>query len=500
MHALSRWGARRRGRRAARRRDRRAGRRRPAHRLSADPGSHPSDGPRARSSRARRPTRSRSSRSICCATATRICARCRWSSAAAGWRRRWRPRWTTHPAVDAGARRRRGAARGGARARLGRARRQGRAVAVPPGRRSREWRKLKLVKRDSFVIGGFTEPRGARSRFGALLLGAAAGGRPPALRRPRRRRLFRRRAGSRRAAAGGAGDAGCPFVERVRRPTRSRTGRGPVLVAEVRFFGVTDDGILRAPIYLGLRDDRRLGTLEGPDPAMSPRGERAPLDASAARRRQAAVAGGARARARPARRARRARRRRAASCPTAARCRSRTWPSGCGRSSASRRPICFATTWTSRRSSCRWCAIARWSCGVCPTASTGTRSSSTARPTTCPPACARAGDPGRRRARPARGRRSHHAALHGPARGHLAGSRGSRARSRPHDVDFAAIDLDPMEGRRSRACATSRAGCATSSSCSASTGTSRRRARAAFTSTCRCGPARRSRRRSSSAA
>src|SRR6187549_3084940 len=41
-----------------------------------------------------------------------------------------------------------------------------------PGRRSREWRKLKLVKRDSFVIGGFTEPRGARSGFGALLLGA----------------------------------------------------------------------------------------------------------------------------------------------------------------------------------------------------------------------------------------------------------------------------------------------------------------------------------------
>ena len=31
-----------------------------------------------------------------------------------------------------------------------------------PGRRSPEWRKFKLVKRDTFVIGGFTEPRGAR--------------------------------------------------------------------------------------------------------------------------------------------------------------------------------------------------------------------------------------------------------------------------------------------------------------------------------------------------
>jgi bifunctional non-homologous end joining protein LigD len=40
-----------------------------------------------------------------------------------------------------------------------------------PGRRSREWRKLKLVRRDSFVIGGFTEARGARAGFGALLVG-----------------------------------------------------------------------------------------------------------------------------------------------------------------------------------------------------------------------------------------------------------------------------------------------------------------------------------------
>src|SRR5262249_20274480 len=40
-----------------------------------------------------------------------------------------------------------------------------------PGRRSRAWRKLKLARSDSVVIGGFTEPRGTRDRFGALLLG-----------------------------------------------------------------------------------------------------------------------------------------------------------------------------------------------------------------------------------------------------------------------------------------------------------------------------------------
>ena len=39
------------------------------------------------------------------------------------------------------------------------------------GRRSRAWRKLKLVKEQEFVIGGWTEPRETRTHFGALLLG-----------------------------------------------------------------------------------------------------------------------------------------------------------------------------------------------------------------------------------------------------------------------------------------------------------------------------------------
>ena len=55
----------------------------------------------------------------------------------------------------------------------------------------------------------------------------------------------------------------------------------PVLVAEVRYFGVTDEGVLRAPIYLGLRDDLTSGPSKGPEaPAMSSaRQSRAALDA-----------------------------------------------------------------------------------------------------------------------------------------------------------------------------------------------------------------------------
>src|SRR5947209_3529989 len=39
------------------------------------------------------------------------------------------------------------------------------------GRRSAEWRKLKIVKQQEFVVGGWTEPRRSRAYFGALLLG-----------------------------------------------------------------------------------------------------------------------------------------------------------------------------------------------------------------------------------------------------------------------------------------------------------------------------------------
>jgi bifunctional non-homologous end joining protein LigD len=149
-----------------------------------------------------------------------------------------------------------------------------------PGRRSREWRKLKLVQRDSFVVGGFTEPRGARARFGALLLG---------VRQPDGRLRFAGHVG------GGFSDPELDRVARLlvpletptcpfgRRPVTNETPHWtrPVLVAEVRFLGTTDDGVLRAPIYLGLRDDVLTGPSKGlgPRAMSSARRSRASLDA-----------------------------------------------------------------------------------------------------------------------------------------------------------------------------------------------------------------------------
>jgi ATP-dependent DNA ligase len=39
------------------------------------------------------------------------------------------------------------------------------------GKRTGAWVKIKLYQEQEFVIGGYTEPEGARKRFGALLVG-----------------------------------------------------------------------------------------------------------------------------------------------------------------------------------------------------------------------------------------------------------------------------------------------------------------------------------------
>ncbi|HVX97306.1 MAG TPA: DNA ligase D [Polyangia bacterium] len=123
-----------------------------------------------------------------------------------------------------------------------------------PGRRSSEWRKIKLFKRQEFVVGGWTEPRGSRARFGALLLGLpAAGGRlryvghvgggfsDDSL----------RRIGARLAPLE---QKDTPFEGEP--PTNDRPHwTRPALVVEVRFGDWTQDGHLRHPVFLGVRDD-----------------------------------------------------------------------------------------------------------------------------------------------------------------------------------------------------------------------------------------------------
>lgn len=120
--------------------------------------------------------------------------------------------------------------------------------------RSRRWLKFKCENRQEFVVGGFTEPHGARSGFGALLLGfhrdgklrfagkVGTGFNDPFL-VDLRERLDRREV------------ADSPFTN----PPRDSRGVHwvrPDLVAEVSFTEWTSGDKLRHPAFVGLRTDK----------------------------------------------------------------------------------------------------------------------------------------------------------------------------------------------------------------------------------------------------
>ncbi|MGA8534898.1 MAG: non-homologous end-joining DNA ligase [Candidatus Tumulicola sp.] len=131
-------------------------------------------------------------------------------------------------------------------------------------RRSREWVKIKAQLRAEFVVGGWTDPRGSRKGFGALLLGAydgsslryagnvGTGFSTKALRELHARLLQLARKTS-------------PFDTPVEGSLKAHWVK-PELVVEVRFTEWTRDLLLRHPAYLGLRPDKaaRSVTLEIP--------------------------------------------------------------------------------------------------------------------------------------------------------------------------------------------------------------------------------------------
>ncbi|WP_018925597.1 DNA ligase D [Pseudomonas umsongensis] len=125
-------------------------------------------------------------------------------------------------------------------------------------RRSSDWIKLKCKHRQEFIVVGFTDPKGSRSAFGALLLG-----------------LHDRDSGELRYA----GKVGTGFSEaslkrlyeqlkplQAKKPSVVNPPTGveakgvhwlkPVLLAEVAFAEMTKDGSVRQAVFHGLREDK----------------------------------------------------------------------------------------------------------------------------------------------------------------------------------------------------------------------------------------------------
>lgn len=124
-----------------------------------------------------------------------------------------------------------------------------------PGVRSKDWLKLKLERRQEFVVGGFTEPRNTREHIGAILLGyydddgalIYAGHTGGGFSSRSLSDMYNRLAPLERETP--------PFKTRPKTNEKPHWVE-PEIVVEVRFNEWTRDGKLRQPIFLGIREDK----------------------------------------------------------------------------------------------------------------------------------------------------------------------------------------------------------------------------------------------------
>jgi DNA ligase D-like protein (predicted ligase) len=123
--------------------------------------------------------------------------------------------------------------------------------------RTREWLKFKCSHEQELVIGGYTDPKGGRTGFGALLVGYYEGGKlwyagkiGTGFDTDTLRRLGKQLSRLETPTP--------PFAD-DKLPRRGMHWVRPKLVAQIRFTEWTRDGKLRHPRFLGLRDDKRPG-------------------------------------------------------------------------------------------------------------------------------------------------------------------------------------------------------------------------------------------------
>ena len=134
------------------------------------------------------------------------------------------------------------------------------------GKRSRNWLKIKTKKRQEAVICGFTQPKGSRDKFGSLVLGVYDEG----------ELVYIGQAGT------GFTDSRLkeiysmlkplvtnksPFSQKIITNTPA-TWVTPKYICDVEFSEWTEEGLMRAPVFIGLREDKNIDDVikeEAPD-------------------------------------------------------------------------------------------------------------------------------------------------------------------------------------------------------------------------------------------
>lgn len=122
------------------------------------------------------------------------------------------------------------------------------------GRRSPDWLKIKHILTDEAVIAGYTQARGSRKNFGAVVLGQYVQGKltyightGTGFNTHTLQTLYDR---MKRLET----DEN-PFAERIK-TNMPVTWVRPELVCNIKYTEVTQDGIRRHPVFMGLREDK----------------------------------------------------------------------------------------------------------------------------------------------------------------------------------------------------------------------------------------------------
>lgn len=128
------------------------------------------------------------------------------------------------------------------------------ASGYHPGTRTKDWLKIKINQEQEMVIGGYTEPQGSRTGFGALLLGYYEDG----------KLIYSGKVGT------GFNETWLrDFHEQLKsmeiktRPFENKPAERfvhwvkPELVAQVKHSGWTEGGSLRHPVFVVLRTDKK---------------------------------------------------------------------------------------------------------------------------------------------------------------------------------------------------------------------------------------------------
>lgn len=125
-----------------------------------------------------------------------------------------------------------------------------------PAKHVSSWLKIKNLNREEAVIAGYTLPRGGRSHFGALILGRYKNGELTY--------IGHTGTGFDDHALQTLFHTFQPLIqERSPFKTIPPTNETPVwvrpeLVAEIQFQEWTEDGVMRQPVFLGLREDKKV--------------------------------------------------------------------------------------------------------------------------------------------------------------------------------------------------------------------------------------------------